>query len=67
VRPAPTWTVTPAISSEHLTRLRREFWETRVEGNHDMWNALRAAAEADSVRHSNAIMIIPFVVFAFAH
>lgn len=50
VRLPAAWTVEPAITTEQLTRLRNEFWETRVEGRAEMWQALRFAAEADSVR-----------------
>lgn len=42
------WKVDPALSTAHLTRLRKEFWETRVEGQPEMWQALRFAAEAES-------------------
>mmetsp|Transcript_11591 Transcript_11591/g.31224 ORF Transcript_11591/g.31224 Transcript_11591/m.31224 type:complete len:148 (-) Transcript_11591:89-532(-) len=48
VREAAAWSVEPAITTEQLERLRREFWETRIEGREEMWQALRAAAEADS-------------------
>lgn len=49
IRPIRPWKLEPAISSAQLERLRNEFWETRVEGRQEMWQALRFAAEADSV------------------
>lgn len=42
------WKLEPSLSSEHLRRMRDEFWETRVEGRAEMWQALRFAAEAES-------------------
>lgn len=48
VRPIRPWKIEPALTSAHLERLRAEFWETRVEGRAEMWQALRFAAEADS-------------------
>lgn len=47
VRQTSAWRVTPALTDAQLTRLRAEFWETRVEGRAEMWQALRFAAEAD--------------------
>lgn len=54
VRPIRPWKIEPALTSAHLERLRAEFWETRVEGRAEMWQALRFAAEADSVRPARA-------------
>lgn len=48
VRDAEAWSVEPALTAEQLARLRAEFWETRVEGRTEMWQALRFAAEAES-------------------
>ncbi|CAN8073677.1 unnamed protein product [Agarophyton chilense] len=48
IRSPRPWRLEPAISSEHLVRLRKEFWETRVEGRSEMWQALRFAAESES-------------------
>eukprot|EP00177_Eucheuma_denticulatum_P005647 GFKZ01010282.1.p2 GENE.GFKZ01010282.1~~GFKZ01010282.1.p2 ORF type:complete len:153 (-),score=22.08 GFKZ01010282.1:377-835(-) len=48
IRSIRPWKVEPAITSQQLERLRNEFWETRVEGRKEMWQALRFAAEADS-------------------
>mmetsp|Transcript_10335 Transcript_10335/g.18620 ORF Transcript_10335/g.18620 Transcript_10335/m.18620 type:complete len:144 (+) Transcript_10335:85-516(+) len=48
VRAPESWKVSPSITREQLIRLRNEFWETRVEGREEMWQALRAAADADS-------------------
>lgn len=48
IRPIDPWEVSPAITTEQLNRLRKEFWETRVEGRPEMWQALRFAAEAES-------------------
>lgn len=46
---ARNWSTSPmALTSEQLRRLVDEFWATRVEGDADMWRALRAAAEAES-------------------
>lgn len=49
VRPVRSWKIEPALTSAQLTRLRNEFWETRVEGRQEMWQALRFAAEAETV------------------
>lgn len=35
-----------SITSEQLTMLRDEFWNTRVGGDINMWQALRSASEA---------------------
>lgn len=48
IRSIRSWKVEPALTSDQLQRLRNEFWETRVEGREEMWQALRFAAEADS-------------------
>lgn len=37
---------TTIISLEELQQQRTEFWDSRVEGNKDMWNALHSAADA---------------------
>lgn len=50
IRPVKPWKVEPSLTTEQLTRLRNEFWETRVEGRKEMWEALRFAAEASTVR-----------------
>lgn len=50
IRPIRPWKLEPSLTSAQLERLRNEFWETRVEGRQEMWQALRFAAEADSVR-----------------
>lgn len=56
MRPIRPWKVEPALTSQQLERLRNEFWETRVEGRKEMWEALRFAAEADSVcYHSDSV------------
>lgn len=49
IRPVRAWKLERPISTEHLARLRNEFWETRVEGRPEMWQALRFAAESQSV------------------
>lgn len=59
IQPIKPWKLEPALTSEQLERLRNEFWETRVEGRQEMWQALRFAAEAQSVR--NALSIVSFV------
>mmetsp|Transcript_21540 Transcript_21540/g.31294 ORF Transcript_21540/g.31294 Transcript_21540/m.31294 type:complete len:149 (-) Transcript_21540:56-502(-) len=48
VKNPKTWELERAVQTEHLQRMRAEFWETRVEGREEMWVALMAAAEADS-------------------
>ncbi|PXF40946.1 Ubiquitin domain-containing protein 1 [Gracilariopsis chorda] len=48
IRPVRAWKLERPISTEHLARLRNEFWETRVEGRPEMWQALRFAAESQS-------------------
>lgn len=52
INPVRAWKVEPALTSAQLARLRSEFWETRVEGRPEMWQALRFAAEAESVSNS---------------
>lgn len=37
---------TCSITMEELQKQRQEFWESRVDGSRDMWNALQSAAEA---------------------
>lgn len=49
VRSIRPWKLEPALTTAQLTRLRNEFWETRVEGRKEMWEALRFAAEAETV------------------
>lgn len=58
IRPVRPWKVEPAITTAHLTRLRNEFWETRIEGRPEMWQALRFAAEADSVCNSFMLLVV---------
>lgn len=58
IRPVRPWKVDPALTTQQLTRLRNEFWETRVEGRKEMWEALRFAAEASTVRCHPAHMIV---------
>lgn len=41
-----SWKTTPSVSPEQLQRLRLEFWESRVEGDSQMWATLHAAADA---------------------
>lgn len=43
---ARAWKTSPSVSSEQLERLRSEFWDSRVEGDTQMWATLRAAADA---------------------
>lgn len=57
IRLVRAWKVEPAITTAHLTRLRNEFWETRVEGRPEMWQALRFAAEAESVCNSFSFFV----------
>eukprot|EP00184_Porphyridium_aerugineum_P007993 CAMPEP_0184692952 /NCGR_PEP_ID=MMETSP0313-20130426/1276_1 /TAXON_ID=2792 /ORGANISM="Porphyridium aerugineum, Strain SAG 1380-2" /LENGTH=149 /DNA_ID=CAMNT_0027150881 /DNA_START=50 /DNA_END=499 /DNA_ORIENTATION=+ len=56
IKPVEAWKVEPAITTEQLTRLRNEFWETRVEGKQEIWLAIRAAAEADTDELRDEIM-----------
>lgn len=42
---ARAWRTSPSVSSEQLERLRSEFWDSRVEGDSQMWATLRAAAD----------------------
>lgn len=49
------WSVTPCITRAQLVRLRTEFWETRVEGDREMWAALRTAAEATHDAEGDAL------------
>ncbi|KAI0563823.1 Ubiquitin domaincontaining protein [Gracilaria domingensis] len=65
LRAPRAWRVEPAISTQHLTRLRNEFWETRIEGRSEMWQALRFAAEAESVRF--AMLSLPTCKFQVSH
>jgi len=62
VRDVGDWKLELALTPEHLQRLRAEFWETRVEGKPEMWQALRAAAEALDVRRS--ILLTPASTFS---
>lgn len=43
---ARSWKTSPSVSSEQLQRLRSEFWDSRIEGDSQMWATLRAAADA---------------------
>mmetsp|Transcript_6710 Transcript_6710/g.20321 ORF Transcript_6710/g.20321 Transcript_6710/m.20321 type:complete len:148 (+) Transcript_6710:65-508(+) len=42
------WELERPVTTEQLQRMREEFWETRVEGQKEMWEALRAASQAES-------------------
>jgi len=35
------------ISKEEIDRKRAEYWETRIEGNNEIWQAIRSACESD--------------------
>lgn len=65
IRPIKPWKVDPAITTEQLTRLRNEFWETRVEGQQEMWQALRFAAEAETVRLHFDVIPPPLLLLSF--
>lgn len=41
----PDWRVEPAVTTQQLARLRREFWETRIEGSKEMWDVLKFAVD----------------------
>lgn len=44
----PIWQTTPSLTTAQLERLRKEFWETRIEGRSEMWQAIKFAAEHGS-------------------
>jgi len=46
----------PAITSVELKRRREEFWDTRVEGRKEIWQAIRLACEAGDEGTSLAIL-----------
>lgn len=50
IRATRQWKLELSLSTEHLKRLRTEFWETRVEGRPEMWQALQFVVEAETVR-----------------
>eukprot|EP01006_Ploeotia_vitrea_P060640 TRINITY_DN76267_c0_g1_i1.p1 TRINITY_DN76267_c0_g1~~TRINITY_DN76267_c0_g1_i1.p1 ORF type:complete len:294 (-),score=118.41 TRINITY_DN76267_c0_g1_i1:70-951(-) len=45
----------PSVTRTQLERMRSEFWETRVSGNQQMWQALKMASEAEDA--GTALMI----------
>eukprot|EP01033_Poteriospumella_lacustris_P019082 gene19082-13770_t len=48
-----------SITQGELNNMRTEFWTTRVEGNHQMWQTIRSACEAlleEDVGLANAII-----------
>lgn len=45
----------PAMSRSELDKKRREFWETRVEGNPECWQALRTGVESRDQELSRAL------------
>ncbi|KAG6382860.1 ubiquitin domain-containing protein 1-like [Salvia hispanica] len=49
IRKPKPWKHTEAITREQLTQMREEFWDTAPHygGRREIWDALRAAAEAD--------------------
>jgi len=46
----------PAISRVELVKRREEFWDTRIEGKAEMWQAIRMSAEAGDASTAAAIM-----------
>lgn len=42
-----SWTTTPALTATQLETLRVEFWDTRVEGHFEVWQAIKAGLEAN--------------------
>jgi hypothetical protein len=46
----------PAITSTELKRRREEFWDTRVEGRKEAWQAIKLACEAGDEGTSLAIL-----------
>lgn len=43
---ARPWSTLPSVSAAQLGRLRDEFWGSRVQGNSEMWAAMRTAADS---------------------
>lgn len=55
----PAWKANRPISDDELDRMRREFWETRVEGSPQTWAALRVVADtilAGDFEQANALL-----------
>ncbi|XP_042058217.1 ubiquitin domain-containing protein 1-like [Salvia splendens] len=50
IRKPKAWKHSEPITREQLTQMREEFWDTAPHygGRKEIWDALRAAAEADS-------------------
>lgn len=46
----------PAITVAELTNRRNEFWDTRVQGRAECWQAIRVAVEADDEATTEAIL-----------
>jgi hypothetical protein len=44
------------LTETELKRMREEFWDTRVEGRQEMWQALKAAAETNDETLRNEIV-----------
>lgn len=54
----PSWSTKPPITRAHVLRKRQEFWETSpsYSGRPEIWDALRAACEADEDGLAYAIL-----------
>jgi len=46
----------PPMTTAELERKREEFWETRIEGRKEMWQAIKMAAETEEADTSRAIL-----------
>jgi len=46
----------PPITMAQLQKRRDEFWDTRVEGRPEMWQAIRVSSEAEDVMTSKTIL-----------
>ncbi|XP_031374655.1 ubiquitin domain-containing protein 1-like [Punica granatum] len=58
IRKPKPWNHTEPITRTQLDQMREEFWDTApyYGGSREIWDALRAAAEADDLRHARAII-----------
>eukprot|EP00002_Diphylleia_rotans_P010230 TRINITY_DN2062_c0_g1_i1.p1 TRINITY_DN2062_c0_g1~~TRINITY_DN2062_c0_g1_i1.p1 ORF type:complete len:120 (-),score=21.88 TRINITY_DN2062_c0_g1_i1:117-476(-) len=43
-QPKP-WSAAPVINTAQLERMRREFWETRIEGRQVVWETLKGVVD----------------------
>ena len=59
LKPTPSFYYGKAITIDELSTLRSDFWSTRIDGNSNVWQALKSAAEAllnNDIELSRAIL-----------